>query len=62
LKSKLTGVVVAIIAVIFVGVFVDTTRASDVIACGVGAGAILTGLAFFAYASRKEESGKVERG
>jgi len=47
LKSKLTGVVVAIISVIFVGVFVDTTRASDVIACGVGAGAIITGLALF---------------
>lgn len=61
LKSKLTGVVVAIISVIFVGVFVDTTRASDVIACGVGAGAILTGLAFFAFASRKEESEKGKR-
>jgi len=36
--------------------------ASDVIACGVGAGAILTGLAFFAYASRKEETEKVKRG
>jgi uncharacterized membrane protein YqhA len=62
LKSKLTGVVVAIISVIFVGVFVDTTRASDVIACGVGAGAILTGLAFFAFATRKEETEKGKRG
>jgi uncharacterized membrane protein YqhA len=31
LKSKLIGVVVAIVAVVFVGVFVDSNRASDVI-------------------------------
>ena len=34
LKSKLIGVVVAIIAVVFVGVFVDSNRASDVISYG----------------------------
>ena len=33
LKSKLIGVVVAIISVIFVGVFVDADRAADVISC-----------------------------
>lgn len=54
LKSKLIGVVVAIIAVVFVGVFVDSKRAEDVIAYGVGAGAIVLGLAIFAYASKKE--------
>jgi uncharacterized membrane protein YqhA len=32
LKSKLIGVVVAIIAVVFVGVFVDVNRAADVVA------------------------------
>ena len=53
LKSKLIGVVVAIIAVVFVGVFVDSNRAEDVIAYGVGAGAIVSGLAIFAYASTK---------
>lgn len=58
LKAKLTGVVVAIISVIFVGVFVDTNRASDVIATGVGAGALLAGLALFAYATRDESSKK----
>lgn len=59
LKSKLIGVVVAIIAVVFVGVFVDSNRASDVIAYGVGAGAIVIALAAFAWASRKDtkESG-----
>jgi uncharacterized membrane protein YqhA len=56
LKSKLIGVVVAIIAVIFVGVIVDTDRAADVIAYGVGAGAILTGLAFYSFATRKDPS------
>lgn len=57
LKSKLIGVVVAIIAVIFVGVFVDANRASDVVAYGVGAGALVTGLAVFAYATRKPSTG-----
>ena len=61
LKSKLIGVVVAIISVIFVGVFVDTNRAADVISYGVGAGAMVTGLAFFAFATRKEASEKSKR-
>ena len=54
LKSKLIGVVVAIIAVVFVGVFVDSNRAADVISYGVGAGALVVGLAIFAYATRKD--------
>ena len=53
LKSKLIGVVVAIIAVVFVGVMVDSTRASDVMSYGVGAGALVLGLAVFALATRK---------
>ena len=56
LKSKLIGVVVAIIAVVFVGVFVDSNRAADVVSYGLGAGALVTGLAIFAYATRKAES------
>lgn len=55
LKSKLIGVVVAIIAVVFVGVFVDSNRASDVISYGVGAGALVVGLAIFAYATKKDD-------
>ena len=55
LKSKLIGVVVAIIAVIFVGVFVDSNRAADIVSYGVGAGALVTGLAVFAYATRKTD-------
>ncbi len=46
---------------IFVGVFVDVDRATDVISYGVGAGAILTGLAFFAYATRKDPSERKKR-
>jgi uncharacterized membrane protein YqhA len=53
LKSKLIGVVVAIISVVFVGVFVDANRADEVLAYGLGAGALVTGLALFAYATRK---------
>ena len=56
LKSKLIGVVVAIIAVVFVGVFVDSNRAADVVAYGVGAGALVAGLALFAYATKKPAS------
>lgn len=54
LKSKLIGVVVAIIAVVFVGVFVDSNRTEDVIDYGVGAGALVAGLAIFAYATRRD--------
>ena len=56
LKSKLIGVVVAIIAVVFVGVFVDTNRAADVVSYGLGAGALVAGLALFALATRKDSS------
>jgi uncharacterized membrane protein YqhA len=56
LKSKLIGVVVAIIAVVFVGVFVDANRASDVVSYGLGAGALVAGLALFAYATRKDSA------
>ena len=56
LKSKLIGVVVAIIAVVFVGVFVDSNRKADVLSYGVGAGALVVGLAIFAFATKKSGS------
>ena len=52
------GVVVAIIAVVFVGVFVDSNRASDVVSYGLGAGALVAGLAVFAFATKKDPSVK----
>lgn len=55
LKSKLIGVVVAILGVVFVGVFVDSNRSEDVISYGVGAGALVAGLAIFAFATKKSE-------
>jgi uncharacterized membrane protein YqhA len=56
LKSKLIGVVVAIIAVVYVGVLVDATRAQDVLSYGVGAGTLVLGLAIFAWATKKPSS------
>ena len=56
LKSKLIGVVVAIIAVVFVGVFVDANRADEVLAYGVGAGALVLGLAIFAFTTKKDSA------
>jgi uncharacterized membrane protein YqhA len=53
LKSKLIGVVVAIIAVVFVGVFVDANRAQDVISYGIGAGVLVAGLALFGLVTQK---------
>ena len=55
LKSKLIGVVVAIIAVVFVGVFVDSNREDEVVAYGLGAGVLVAGLAIFALATRKAD-------
>jgi uncharacterized membrane protein YqhA len=54
LKAKLIGVIVAIIAVIFVGVLVDAKSASDVMFYGVGAGAVIVALAGFSYATKKK--------
>ncbi len=54
LKAKLIGVVVAIIAVVFVGLLVDTKSASDVMSYGIGAGAVVLALAAFSFATRKK--------
>jgi uncharacterized membrane protein YqhA len=53
LKAKLIGVVVAIIAVIFVGVLVDTKSPSEVLYYGAGAGAVVLALAAFSFTSKK---------
>jgi uncharacterized membrane protein YqhA len=53
LKAKLIGVVVAIIAVIFVGVLVDAKSPGEVMYYGVGAGAVVLALAAFSFTSKK---------
>lgn len=53
LKAKLIGVVVAIIAVVFLGTLTDAKDAGDVMLTGIGAGAVVLGLAAFTFASRK---------
>lgn len=53
LKAKLIGVVVAIIAVIFVGVLVDAQSPNEVMYYGVGAGAVVLALAAFSFTSKK---------
>lgn len=53
LKAKLIGVVVAIIAVIFVGVLVDAKSPNEVMYYGIGAGAVVLALAAFSFTSKK---------
>jgi hypothetical protein len=38
---------------------VDANRATDVISYGVGSGALVVGLAFFAYATKKDSAVKL---
>jgi uncharacterized membrane protein YqhA len=54
LKAKLIGVIVAIIAVIFVGVLVDARSANDVMYYGAGAGAVIAALAAYSFTTRKK--------
>lgn len=58
LKAKLIGVVVAIIAVVFLGVLVDSTDPNSVMLIGIGAGAVVIGLAAFTFATRKDSGTK----
>lgn len=54
LKAKLIGVVVAIIAVIFLGFLADAKDVTAVMPVGIGCGAVLIGLAAFTFASKKK--------
>lgn len=56
LKGKLIGVVVAVIAVVFLGELVEGKDAEATMMFGLGAGALVLALAAFAYATRS--SGK----
>lgn len=53
LKAKIIGVVVAIIAVLFLGELVNPGPATDVLWVGLGSGAVVIGLAAFTLATRK---------
>lgn len=54
LRAKLIGVVVAVIAVVFLGYLVDARDANDVMLIGIGAGAVVVGLAAFTFAAMKD--------
>ena len=56
LKGKLIGVVVAVIAVVFLGELVKATDAEATMMFGIGAGALVLALAAFSYATKS--SGK----
>lgn len=52
LKAKLIGVVVAVIAVVFLGELVEGTDAQATMMIGIGAGALVLALAAFIFATR----------
>jgi len=56
LKGKLIGVVVAVIAVVFLGELVEGKDAQSTMLVGIGAGALVLALAAFTFATRS--SGK----
>ena len=58
LKSKLVGVVVAIIAVVFVGDLVDGDAGDELLGYGIGTGAVIAGLAIFVWASKRAHTSK----
>ena len=60
LKGKLIGVVVAVIAVVFLGELVEGKDPEAVLLFGVGAGALVLALAAFAYATRSQAKDRPE--
>lgn len=58
LKTKLIGVIVAILAVVFLGDLVDGSDASSVMLLGTGVGAVVIGLAAFTFATKRNGGGK----
>ena len=51
LKTKLIGVVVTIMGIAFLSYLVDTNTPSDIMAIGIGVGAVILGLAAFSWAT-----------
>lgn len=58
LKTKLIGVTVAILGVVFLGALVDRKDANSVMLIGVGVGAVVLGLAAFTFATKRKDEGK----
>ena len=58
LKTKLIGVIVAILGVVFLGDLVDSSDANSVMLVGVGVGAVVIGLAAFTFATKRNGDGK----
>ena len=54
LKTKLIGVIVAILAVVFLGALVDRGDANSVMLIGAGVGAVVVGLAAFTFATTRK--------
>lgn len=54
LKTKLIGVTVAILGVVFLGALVDRRDANSVMLIGAGVGAVVIGLAAFTYATKRK--------
>ena len=57
LKTKLIGVTVAILGVVFLGALVDRRDANSVMLIGAGVGAVIIGLAAFTFATKRKEGG-----
>ena len=57
LKAKLIGVVVAVVAVVFLGELVEGKDAEATMRVGIGAGALVIALAVFMYATRSARKG-----
>jgi len=57
LKTKLIGVTVAILGVVFLGALVDRRDANSVMFIGAGVGAVIIGLAAFTFAAKRKEGG-----
>jgi len=55
LKTKLIGVTVAILGVVFLGALVDRRDANSVMFIGAGVGAVIIGLAAFTFAAKRKE-------
>ncbi len=62
LKGKLIGVVVAVIAVVFLGELVEGKDSEATMRVGIGAGALVIALAVFMYATRSMRKGPEARG